>query len=55
MECMRKIGFSEDEIDQIWQIIVAILNLGNVTYQDGDSNDEVFITPESKVFAERAA
>ena len=43
MACMRNIGFSEQEIDQIWQIIAAILNLGNVEYRVNPDNDEAHV------------
>ena len=33
MACMRKIGFTDKEIDSIWKIIAAILNMGNVNYR----------------------
>ncbi len=54
MTCMRKIGFSNQEIDNIWQIIAAILNMGNVNYRI-DGVDESYVTAEGRVFAEKAA
>ena len=48
MACMRNIGFTEEEIDQIWQIIVAILNLGNVSYRVDSETDEAHINDEAR-------
>lgn len=54
LACMRSIGFSEEEIDQIWQILAAILNLGNVNYSE-NADDEASIEPGSKAMALKAA
>ena len=41
---MRNCGFTEEEVDQVWQIIAAILNLGNVEYRvNPDENDEAHV------------
>lgn len=55
MACMRGLGFDEEEIDQVWQILAAILNLGNVDYQVNPDNDEAHMQDATKIFAERAA
>ena len=55
MACMRSLGFSEEEIDSIWQIIVAILNLGNVDYRVDASNDEAYIKDADRANVLRAA
>ena len=55
MACMRSLGFSEEEIDSIWQIIVAILNLGNVNYRVDASNDEAYIKDDDRANVLRAA
>ena len=55
MACMRNVGFSEEEIDQIWQIIAAILNLGNVEYRVNPDNDEAHIQDATRSYAERVA
>ena len=52
---MRSLGFSEEEIDSIWQIIVAILNLGNVNYRVDASNDEAYIKDDDRANVLRAA
>ena len=52
---MRSIGFNEEEIDQVWQIIVAILNLGNVSYRVNPDNDEAHIEDSTRQYALRAA
>lgn len=33
MNAFRTLGFSPDEISSIWQIVAAILHLGNITFQ----------------------
>jgi myosin heavy subunit len=35
LSCMKNIGFSIVEIEQILDIIVAILNLGNIEFEEG--------------------
>ena len=55
MACMRNVGFSEEEIDQVWQILAAILNLGNVSYRVDPETDEAHIEDSARSFAERAA
>ena len=52
--CMKSLGFSDDEIDQIWSIIAAILNLGNITH-DIDANDEAHVNQEGKKTVARIA
>ena len=53
---MRNCGFTEEEVDQVWQIIAAILNLGNVEYRvNADENDEAHVQEATRPFAERAA
>ena len=34
LKCMKTVGFSEKEIDEIQSVLVAILNLGNVKFDD---------------------
>jgi len=34
LKCMKTVGFSEKEIDEIQSVLVAILNLGNVKFAD---------------------
>ena len=35
---MKSVGFAENEVKSIWQLMSAILNLGNVTFvADGES------------------
>lgn len=55
MACMRSIGFTEEEIDSIWKILAAILNLGNVSYRVDPENDEAHIEDHTLPFVERAA
>ena len=43
---MRNIGFTEEEIDQIWRIVFAVLNIGNVTYNI--DNEEATLNPASE-------
>ena len=52
---MRSIGFTEEEIDSIWKILAAILNLGNVSYRVDPANDEAYIEDHTLPFVERAA
>lgn len=33
MNAMRTLGFSPDEVSSIWQIVAAILHLGNITFK----------------------
>lgn len=33
MSAFRTLGFSPDEISSIWQIVAAILHLGNITFE----------------------
>ena len=53
MSCMRNIGFTEEEIDQIWRIVFAVLNIGNVTYNI--DNEEATLNPASEQFIQKAA
>ena len=39
LACMKTVGFSEQEIDELQQILVAILNLGNVEFADGNKGE----------------
>ena len=56
LACMRNCGFTEEEVDQVWQIIAAILNLGNVEYRvNAEENDEAHVQEATRPFAERAA
>ena len=55
MACMRSVGFSEEEIDSIWQILAAILNLGNVSYRVDPENDEAHIEDAARPCVERVA
>lgn len=52
---MRSIGFTEEEIDSIWQILAAILNLGNVDYRINPENDEAHIKDNTRSYVTRAA
>lgn len=36
---MKTVGFSEKEIDEMQQILVALLNLGNVEFADGNKGE----------------
>ena len=54
LACMRNIGFTEEEIDQIWRIIFAVLQIGNVAYTVND-NDEAELAPASAAFIQKAA
>ena len=56
MTCMRNLSFTEEEIDQVWQILVAILHLGNVEYKvDEDKGGEVHVTEHCRGAVERAS
>lgn len=49
LECMKTVGFSDLEIDQVQQILVGILNLGNVEFDEaGRSGSKLY---EDDVFA----
>lgn len=48
IECLRGVNFSEEEIEQIWQIVVAVLILGNVDYNVDASNDTAHVKEECK-------
>lgn len=39
LACMKTVGFNEKEIDEIQQILVAILNLGNVGFADANKGE----------------
>ena len=39
LKCMKTVGFSEQEIDEIQSVLVAILNLGNVKFVLGKNGD----------------
>ena len=45
--CMKSIDFTDEEVECIWQILVAILHLGNVTCTEND-NDEVSVDASSR-------
>ena len=45
---MRSVNFTDDEIERIWQIVVAVLLLGNVEYDVDSSNDTAHIKEVSK-------
>mgnify|MGYP000861074603 CR=1 FL=1 len=51
---MRGIGFTEPEIEQIWDILISVLLIGNVEYEKNES-DEAEIKSESMTHLERAA
>ena len=48
MACLRNLKFSEEEIDQIWQLLIAILHLGNAEYRIEESDDSAKITDASR-------
>jgi myosin heavy subunit len=39
LKCMKTVGFSEQEIDEIQSVLVAILNLGNVKFDDAKGGE----------------
>ena len=53
--CLHNIGFTEADIDGIWQLLAAILNLGNVSYRANAENDEAHVEESAHRFASRAA
>ena len=55
MACMRTLGFSDEEIDHIWEILAAILSLGNVEYKFDDDKNEVNIDESLHGNVRRAA
>ena len=34
LQCMKNIGFTDSEIKQVIDVVVAILNLGNVRFEE---------------------
>ena len=34
LRCMQNVGFNEEEIDQIIDVLVGILNLGNIEFDE---------------------
>jgi myosin heavy subunit len=39
LKCMKTVGFSEQEIDEIQSVLVAILNLGNVKFDNATKGE----------------
>ena len=55
MACMRTLGFTEEELDHIWEILAAILSLGNVEYKFDEDKNEVSIEEHLHDSVRRAA
>lgn len=55
MACMRTLGFTDEEIDHIWEILAAILSLGNVEYKFDEDKNEVSIEEHLHDSVRRAA
>ena len=47
---MKNIGFSHAETEQILDILVAILNLGNIQFEEGKKGGGAIIKDESSEF-----
>lgn len=52
---MSRLGITEEEIDQVWQLIVAILHMGNIDYRVDEADDSAHIADHSKASVARAA
>jgi myosin heavy subunit len=52
LSCMKTVGFTEKEIDEMLQILTALLNLGNVEFADG-SKGECKLDDDSAEFASK--
>lgn len=50
---LDKLGFTDDQKNSIYFILSAILNLGNIQFQNDDSS--CFTTNETKMFLSNAA
>ena len=55
MECLRSIDFSEEEIEQIWQVVASVLLLGNVEYEVHASDDTAHIKDHCMETLEKVA
>lgn len=55
MACLRSLHFSEQEIDSIWQLVVAILHIGNVEYKVNLENEAVTIEESCHASVQRVA
>ena len=52
LQCMHTIKFTQPEITQVLDTVVALLNLGNVEFQE---DDKVTTTPETSDFCDKAS
>jgi myosin heavy subunit len=41
MECLRNIGLDTNQIDQIFDLLAAVLHLGNVEFDENDGDGQV--------------
>jgi len=55
MECLRSIDFSEEDIEQIWQVVISVLLLGDIEYDVHDSDDTAHIKDQSMARLEKVA
>ena len=55
MDCLTRIGLTEDEQENVFAIAAAVLHLGNVTFKESASGDHsAVITPESESYLQKA-
>lgn len=54
LQCMRTVNFTQDEITECFDTVVALLNLGNLKFQETDSGN-VAPTIQTKSFALKTA
>ena len=48
IQCMKNIGFTEEQMEQCWQILASILRLGRVTYAENDADEAHFSSADAE-------
>ena len=46
-KAMKIVGFDENTIETIWSIVASILHLGNIIFEDSETNDKCAISKSS--------
>ena len=54
LQCMKNVAITEEELTQILDVMIAILNLGNVKFE-GEEGDELLPTANSSIHISEAA
>lgn len=55
IQCMKNIGFTEQQMEQCWKILAAILRLGRVSFAENDADEAHFSSPDAETEIRKAA